>query len=144
MLLLITAYLLRVVTYGDEEHIKDADYFFTYNYNTFYNIFVTLLYLVTVNNFPELIIGAGAEQHRAVIYTIVIIHSFVAIFMIHAVILGVINDEYGRIYQSELETDLNDRNTIAIAMEIVEDQREIDIDVLEKLVLENIENEQNE
>lgn len=141
MLLLLTTYVLRIMTFGDEEHIKDADFFFSYNYNSFYNILVTLLYLVTVNNFPELIIGAGAEQHRAVIYTVVCIHAFVAIFMIHGVILGVINDEYGRIYQTELETDLNDRNTIAMAMGIVEDQRDVDIDVLEKLVLENIENE---
>jgi hypothetical protein len=135
---------LRVITYGEGDQIQDAEYFFSYNYSSFYNIFVTLLYLVTVNNFPELIIGAGDMQHRFAIYAVVSVHAFLAIFIIHAIILGVINDEYTRIYQSELEQDLNERNTIALAMDIAEGQRDVDVGILEKLVLETIENSQNQ
>ena len=52
-------------------------------------------------------------------YTIVCIHAFIQIFVIHAIILGYINDEYMKIYENEIDEGLEDRNTVVYAMEIV-------------------------
>ena len=99
VILLLTTYLLRIVTYGNGEQIKDAEHFYIYNYSSFYTIFVTILYLVTVTNFPELIIGAATQKNRFAIYTIVCVHAFLEIFVIYSIILGTYNDVYTQVIE---------------------------------------------
>ena len=104
---------------------------------------MTLLYLQTVNNFPEMIIPDATNLHSFVVYTIVCVHAFISLFVIHAIILGYINDEYMRIYENELDEDLDDRNTVVLALEIVSDKRRVDLKALEDLVFEDIDKNGN-
>jgi hypothetical protein len=59
LIVTITCCMLRIATYDYGEEFKDASEFYTYNFSSFYKIFVTLLYLQTANNTPELLIGSG-------------------------------------------------------------------------------------
>lgn len=138
VIILLTCCILRIATYDYGDSYRDAPYFYSYNYESFSSILGTLLFLQTVNNFPELIISEATSTHFFVVYFIICVHAFIVLFVIHAMVLGHINEEYMRLYEKELNEDLEERNTVVLALEIVSGKRDIDEKVLQDLVLEDI------
>lgn len=99
---------------------------------------MTILYLATVTNFPELIIGAGTQRSRFAIYTIVCIHAFIEIFVIYSIILGIYNDEYTRAIELDIEKNLDEKEMLISALDLVEDKRGFDMKVLTSLMVEDL------
>lgn len=69
----------------------------------------------------------------------VCLHLFITVFIIHAMILAFVNDVYTTVFQKELEERVEENHTVILAMDVVDEVKNLKFKNLKKLALEAIE-----
>lgn len=67
IILLLVSYLLAVLTFDYGDEARDAPIFYSYNYKGFRSIFISLLFLHTINNFPDMIIDRNVRHSHGLV-----------------------------------------------------------------------------
>lgn len=134
----LTAYAVRIYTFDFADTQYDTKEYFLYNLSSYYDIFVTLMYMQTVNNFPDLIVQSSTLVGSGLYHVVIIAHQIVCFFIIHSMLLGYTQEQYNKIYEEEVEHELEDKETIVIALEMIEDPTHLRFNALKDLALENL------
>ena len=134
----LTAYAVRLYTFDFADSQYDTKEFFLYNLSSYYDIFVTLMYMQTVNNFPDLIVQSSTLVGSGLYHVVIIVHQIICFFVIHSMLLGYTQEQYNKIYEEEVEHELEDKETIVIALEMIEDPTHLRFNALKDLALENL------
>ena len=96
------------------------------------------MYMQTVNNFPDLIVQSTTMVGSGLYHVVIIVHQIICFFIIHSMLLGYTQEQYNKIYEEELEEELEDKETIVIALEMIEDPTHLRFNALKDLALENL------
>ena len=134
----IVAYAVKISCYEFGDIIHDSENFYTYNFSTYYSIFVSLMYMQTNNTYPDLVLPSWPNNNSYIFRLVVSVQHLVSFFVIQSVVLGYIQNKYEKIEAQDLEEQLNGRETILLALEMVDDPKNLRFNALKDLAFENL------
>lgn len=101
VVLLFSTALIYVLVFDLGERTQDSSEFYTFSYSSAFRVFVSLLFMITTNNTPDM---ALADPQRRMLYTtIYVLLSLFNFVMASGIILAVINYKYRELLIGEIE-----------------------------------------
>ena len=106
--------------------INDNDKYFSYNFSSLKNIFISLMYLQTLSNFPDIMLN----NHKSYSFMapLLSLYVFFTYFIIQSVLIGSIEEQFMHIWMQDLE-GIQEYNEVLGDLNGLENYQNIDIDM---------------
>jgi hypothetical protein len=110
LMLFIVSYVLKLITFGKlgilslidyGDAYADTKYYYTFNFTNYMTIFITLLFLQTTNNSPDLVIFK--HIHNSALIPVLLFNTFMNVFIIQNVLIAFIDQKYQETWIEDLQ-----------------------------------------
>ena len=100
-LILIWTFGIRSTDEDFGDSYKDSEEYYSYKFSNVYTIFVTLLFMMTTNNTPDMALGdKGRGAYLKTIYYSVTLFN---LLLNTGIILAIVNQKYHQIFEEEVQ-----------------------------------------